>query len=301
VDHDGHGRYRPARGRPAATDPRTPEIPHRRSATIDGVSAPANPFDDAGTAENFAVGHYGNLRGQVRTTVVDRQLLAHLPDGPARIVDVGGGSGEQSVPFARRGHDVTVADPSETMLAHARDRIAAADDAVAANISLAAVGLDDVVAHFGAGTFDLVMCHGVLMYLSDPGPALAALVELTRPGGLVSIVATNRRSVALRAGLRGNWEETLAFFGQGEYPTRYLNGLGVDARADDPDDVAARLDAAGADTLAWYGVRLFTDAWTPDRATTDAPEDVLAAEWEAATRDPYRQMSRLFHLVARRR
>jgi S-adenosylmethionine-dependent methyltransferase len=261
------------------------------------VSPPANPFDDAGTAQDFAVGHYSNLRGRVRTANVDGQLAEHLAPDPLRIVDVGGGSGEQSVPLARRGHAVTVADPSEAMLEEARVRLTQEPDTVAARVDLVRAGVDDVVDRLGAGSFDAVLCHGVFMYLDDPQPGLRALVDLATPGGLVSVLATNRRALALRPGLLGDWPCARQLFDS----DRYLNGVGVDARADDPDDLGDRLDRLGADTLAWYGVRLFTDAWPIGRPPEDDPDAVLAAEWEAARRDPYRQVSRLFHLIARRR
>jgi S-adenosylmethionine-dependent methyltransferase len=50
-----------------------------------------------------------------------------------------------------------------------------------------------------------------------------------------------------------------------------------------------------------FGVRLFTDGWTPDRAATDPENLVLQAELNVSQRDPYRRLSRLFHLIGRRR
>ncbi len=52
---------------------------------------------------------------------------------------------------------------------------------------------------------------------------------------------------------------------------------------------------------AWYGVRLFVDHLHDDR-TAGAAElaQIVAVEHEASRRDPYRQLSRLFHLVGRR-
>jgi hypothetical protein len=47
-------------------------------------------------------------------------------------------------------------------------------------------------------------------------------------------------------------------------------------------------------------VRLFTDGWAPGRPATDPEDLVLAVELEATRRDPYRRLSRLFHLVGRR-
>jgi S-adenosylmethionine-dependent methyltransferase len=52
--------------------------------------------------------------------------------------------------------------------------------------------------------------------------------------------------------------------------------------------------------VAWYGVRLFTDGLTPERAATDPEDLVLEAELIASQRDPYRRLSRLFHLMGRR-
>jgi len=64
------------------------------------------------------------------------------------------------------------------------------------------------------------------------------------------------------------------------------------------------LSQAGVEPVAWYGVRLFTDGWVTAYDEADQPgtagachDAVLAVELEASRRDPYRQLSRLFHLV----
>ena len=133
------------------------------------------------------------------------------------------------------------------------------------------------------------------MYLDDPGALVHALVDLAAPGGLVSIVAANRNALAMRPGLRGNVAEARALLGG----DRYRNGLGRDTRADDPDELGGLLRRLGAEPVCWYGVRTFTDAWPPGRVADD-PEAVIALEADASRADPYRQVSRLFHLVARK-
>ena len=94
----------------------------------------------------------------------------------------------------------------------------------------------------------------------------------------------------------------------------WLNRLarGVYQRAGDPLELhptlrmlqreVAGLHVGGKTALDWYGVRLFTDGWSSHRPPIDADELelVLAVELEASRRDPYRQLSRLFHLIARR-
>jgi len=77
------------------------------------------PADDlrAPLAGRFVDGHYGMLRGRVRTYVIAAHLRDHLPGPPAAVADVGGGAGNQSIPLARDGYQVTIVDPSEAMLA----------------------------------------------------------------------------------------------------------------------------------------------------------------------------------------
>jgi S-adenosylmethionine-dependent methyltransferase len=102
--------------------------------------------------------------------------------------------------------------------------------------------------------------------------------------------------MAVRHALEGDWAAALASFDRG----RQVNGLGVDTRGDSVDGLAALLTERSVRPIGWYGVRLFTDGWTPDRPATDDEDLVVRVELEASRRDPYRQLRRLFHLVGRR-
>jgi hypothetical protein len=155
----------------------------------------------------------------------------------------------------------------------------------------------------GGQRFAGVLCHGVIMYVDDPRPFTAALADLAEPGGTISLVAKNGRSLATRPALEGRWAEALAAFDT----DRQVNGLGVDTRADTVEDLSALLSQAGVTPVDWYGVRLFTDGWVSayDQADPGSGGDdmdaLMAVELEASRRDPYRQLSRLFHLVGVRR
>jgi SAM-dependent methyltransferase len=248
-------------------------------------------------AEQFVDGHYGSLRGQVRTHVIHQHLCAHLCAPPARIIDVGGGAGNQSFPLARLGYHVIILDPSEAMLERAAKRLSAEVPEVASRVKLVRSDGESAVSAVGGEQFDAVLCHGVLMYLEDPKPLVARLSELASPGGVVSIVAKNVNVLAVRPALAGDWAGALAAFDS----DRQINGLGVDTRGDSVSGLSDLLVEHDVDPIAWYGVRLFTDGWAPDRPAADPEDLVFQVELEASRRDPYRQFSRLFHLLGCRR
>jgi 2-polyprenyl-3-methyl-5-hydroxy-6-metoxy-1,4-benzoquinol methylase len=237
--------------------------------------------------------HYESLFGQVRLYVLREQLRWHVARPPAAVVDVGGGAGHQAIPLAREGYDVTLLDPSAEMLDHARARLEAEDREVTGRVRLVEADGERAVEVLAGQGFDAVLCHGVLPYLDDPAPVVSALVGLARRGGVVSVVAKNARTLAMRAAMDRDWEDVLAAFDA----TREVNRLGLDTRAETPEELSFLFADHGVTTVAWYGVRLFTEGWGRDCSAAGVEDSVFAAELEASRRDPYRQLSRLFHLV----
>jgi SAM-dependent methyltransferase len=264
--------------------------------------------------------------------VIDRHLRAHLPPPPASLVDIGGGGGNQSIPLARAGYQVTIVDPSAAMLERAATRLAGGPAEVADRVRLVCADAAGARSALGGERFAGVLCHAVIMYVDDPVPFVAALADLAEPGGIVSLVAKNARCLVVRPALEGRWADALASFDS----LRQINGLGLDTRADTIEELTALLAEHGVEPVTWYGVRLFTDGWIGARegrvgaaavydatpaglvpgagkraadgplGNADARADgmldvVFEVEFEASRRDPYRQLSRLFHLIGRRR
>jgi S-adenosylmethionine-dependent methyltransferase len=253
----------------------------------------------ADLAEQFVEVHYGSLRGKVRTHVLDRQLSWHVPSAsvtPARIVDVGGGAGNQSIPLARAGHHVTIVDSSPAMLGRASDALSLETAEVADRVMLVQSAAEDAPRTLDGEMFDVVLCHGVIMYVPDPPQLVASLARLARPSGLVSIAFKNASSLATRPALQGDWKTALEAFDQ----RNQTNGLGVDTVAHTLDEIVEMLGDNGVEPVAWYGVRLFTDGWVKGMPENDEEDLVMAVELEASRRDPYRQMSRLLHIVGTR-
>lgn len=242
----------------------------------------------------------GMVRNAVRQELVARQLQDHLPppDPAVTVLDAGCGQGTQAIRLARAGYTVRGIDLSEELLQLAARTVAGEPADVRGRIRFDRADVVGLDASF-SGAFDVVYCHGVVMYLPSLEEGLSALVAALRPEGLLSVVTRNRAGIAMRAGLSGDWKGALDGFDARLYTNR-LGLAGV--RADEPAEVAGTLAALGTRPVAWYGVRLWTDHWD----LTEVPEDpteweaLLAAEEEAGRRDPYRAVSALTHTLARR-
>lgn len=249
------------------------------------------PADFAGAVPRWE-SQLDNARNVVRQQLVERQLLRHVGqlNRSSRIVDVGCGQGTIAAALARRGFWVLGVDPSAELLERAR-RAAPGD-----NVRFVVGTLDDLEA-LVPEPVDVVCCHGVVMYLPELVPSVAALVSRLRPGGVLSLLTRNQAGIAFRAGMTQSWAELPAAFDASHYDNR----LGVErVRADTPEEVIAACEAHGATVEAWYGVRLFTDHWGDGPAPADLAR-IVEAEDEAGRRDPYRRLGALTHVIARRR
>ncbi|MGH3445783.1 MAG: methyltransferase [Nocardioidaceae bacterium] len=254
-------------------------------------------MDDAwaALADSFVEGAYATVKGRVRTYVLHHHLVDHLPPPPAAVLDVGGGAGHQSLPLARLGYHVVLVDSSETMLAKAEQRRASEPTDVRDRVRLVLGRGEDAPSLTDSRPFEVVLCHGVLMYLTDPQPMIDALCACTAPGGIVSVMALNAETLAVRPALEHRWEDAQAAFDARSEP----GVLGLDTRADTVGGLSGMLADRGVPPVAWYGVWLFTD-WMSLEADGDELTRIAEVELEASRRDPYRRLSRVFHLLARR-
>ncbi len=255
----------------------------------------------AGLADKFADGAYDSVKGYVRTYVLHQQLLGHLPEPPVAVLDVGGGAGHQSFPLAQAGYDVTLLDPSPAMLDKARQRLRRLPAEVQRRVTLLQADGEHADEAVEGRRFAAVLCHGVLGYLEEPEPMVNQLCRCAAVGGVVSIMTGNAKAMAVRPALEQRWDDALAAFDA----TTEIGVLGVPGRADTVENLSRLVENHGVQPLRWYGVWLFVD-WLEFGGTELDPTDseqvaaTAAVELEASRRDPYRQLSRVFHLVGRK-
>lgn len=146
--------------------------------------------------DDAVVRHYEAVREQDRIAHgfsrlelvrVQQVLRRHLPDPPADILDVGGGTGVHARWLAEDGYRVRIVDITPQHVERA-------------NAELGEVGVVAEVGdarHLAAAdaSFDAVLLFGPLYHLTEHRERISALREaarVTRPGGVVAIAAISR-------------------------------------------------------------------------------------------------------------
>ncbi|TJZ43606.1 methyltransferase domain-containing protein [Streptomyces piniterrae] len=120
------------------------------------------------------------LRDPVVRAAWDARLRSWLPAVPARILDLGCGTGSLALLAVEQGHQVTGVDRSPGMIARARAKLAGRDAGFL-------VG-DAAEPPVGERRFDAVLVRHVLWALPDPAAALRRWAGLLAPGGRLVLI-----------------------------------------------------------------------------------------------------------------
>lgn len=195
--------------------------------------------------------------GPVRSELMWQSVLdavALAGSGPLDVLDLGGGTGGDAVRLAVLGHRVTVVDPSPDALAslHRRGVEAGLQDGVRGIQGDAT----DLLDHVAPSSVDLVICHGVLEHVDDPGRALAAVATVLREGGHTSVVVAGRNAAVTARALAGDFVTAQSILGA-TAATWDLRNLGP--RRFIIGEVIDLLAAHGFVPVATNGLRVFAD------------------------------------------
>jgi SAM-dependent methyltransferase len=213
------------------------------------------------------------------------------------VLDTGGGTGNFAVPVARLGHRVTVVDPSPDALFALERRAAEAGvtDRVS-GVQGDTHGLLDIVA---PGSWDMVLCHGVLEYVDDPAEAVRNVVGALRPSGALSLLAAGRGGAVLARALAGHFAEAQQALGDPD--GRWGAGDSLPRRYT-ADQLTRLVTDAGLRTAAVHGIRVFADLVPGVLVDTEpgALDALLRLELAAAEEPGFHSVATQLHVLGER-
>ena len=148
-------------------------------------------FEKASTVEQWDKDYYQPIAQKLYDRAIEDMLrIMSVPPG-ATVLDAGCGPGVHSIRAAKAGCRVCAVDISETMLEHARHRVAEAN--VADRVVLLQKDLTRL--DFGDDSFRYVFSWGVLIHIPEAEKALDELARVVAPGGSLALYITNRRAL----------------------------------------------------------------------------------------------------------
>lgn len=250
-----------------------------------------NVFDDAANKWRRDTGKpWNRLKYELARTNLER----HLPIGALRILDAGGGTGVESIPFALAGHHVDLVDYSASMLEAARQDITAAH--VEDRVAIYQADASHVADLFAAHTFDVVLCHNVLQYVSDVSELLRNLAILLKPGGVLSLISVNRYSSPLRAAFKHDdlEEAHRMLFERVEAQVMFEHVATVYSG----DEINAMLPQAELVFDKYYGIRCIWDYWGDNEKHASVADQLWKLEFALTDRYPYNLLARFWQIIA---
>jgi len=176
----------------------------------------------------------------LRTVSLELLESVFLPG--QRVLDIGCGTGLESLPLARRGIEVVGMDISMRMLSLLEAR--ARSEGLSERITLVHEStqyVDRIVRRFGEGYFDgAFSTFGALNCEPELGPVASALYRLIRPGGPLVLGIWNRFCAVEFLGylMRGRWSRAFARFH--DFVPVGMSRFGLPVRAYSVHDVVAK-------------------------------------------------------------
>lgn len=246
---------------------------------------------------------YDSNKGQLRLELLWQSLLQGVPQIKTQklnVLDIGGGAGHIAHRLCELGHEVTLVEPAKEMLDQARETLA--------HWPVTQVQfVQDDLQHFiqqnfaddssALPPFDLVLCHAVLEWLTDPRQALKMLSQTVGRSGRLSLMFYNRHSITIRNLIKGNFYKVK----MGLVDNQWGGDPGslTPKTPLDPAQVYQWVEQAGLQRVATHGIRTFFDYMSRDLQQQRAYDDVLELEQLLCSQEPYISMSRYIHLLVK--
>lgn len=249
-------------------------------------------FDDL--AHRFGQNIYQSLKGQIRLSVIERDLVEYCPDfksgNPLSVLDAGAGTAPLAALVLSLNHNLTLVDVSVEMLKRAMANVAAQERQPE--------WFHGTIVQFQqqylGPSFDVIFCHAVLEWVEAPEALLAALSVLLKPGGTLSLLFYNVDGLIYKNLLRTNFKKlhSKKWVGHRRSLTpNYPRTI---------EQVEAWCQDAGFHRLCHSGIRVFHDYIFNEADRTRSPQELLDMELHFSRQSPFRELGRYQHFLLSR-
>jgi len=238
------------------------------------------------------------IRGHARYELVRWNLEPYLSHRSLHVADIGGGSGPDTFWLASLGHEVTLVEPAKQQLMMAEQRLSNLDAKAQGKITLIEGTTADLDASL-QGSFDLVLSHGVAMYLDEPKQFVDDLAALTKPWGFVSLVEKGYYGAEARLVRERKFEELELF----KQTKRLVNNQDRKVWAFKPEELARFAYGAGMNVVSWSGVRVITDDMHDkvSELNDKTIQAIVDAEYKQGHNPEIRGQGQMLHFIAQKR
>jgi S-adenosylmethionine-dependent methyltransferase len=233
----------------------------------------------------FANNIYGSSKGKLRHQVLLHQMAKYINlDGKSLdIIDVGGGTGIMSQEMLAKGHNVLFNDISEQAVDYAKYLLVNYQSVVFTQQNLNQLNHKD--------EFDVVICHAVMEWLSEPLSAIHKLIEFGREGAIVSMSFFNKDAHRFGNILYGNFDYVDADM-QNKNTVRLNPNHAIQ-----PQMVLSELATLPVEIIATAGVRCFHDYLKDRDKQTLEYERIKQLELQYCELEPYKWLGKYFHVL----
>ncbi|GAB1257314.1 tRNA uridine 5-oxyacetic acid(34) methyltransferase CmoM [Aurantivibrio plasticivorans] len=253
-------------------------------------------FDDL--AHRFQRNVYSGLKGEIRLAILQRDFREYLPifecsqdEEPITVLDAGGGLGQMARLFATRGHNVTLCDISENMLALADEENKQLG--LDSRIEIKQLAIQNVAKQFPQH-FDVVTCHAVMEWVDEPQQLLDDCLTCLKPGGYLSLSYYNIHGSHYKNLLRTNFKK----FAKQQWGG-YRGSL-TPSNPLEPETVMRWIDESDFEFICESGIRTFHDYILNKTDREREPEKVLELELEYSRIMPFMRLGRYIHVLLRK-
>lgn len=233
--------------------------------------------------------------GKLRYRVAQANLQHHLPLPPARILDLGGGNGLDTIPLVKLGYTAVILDFSHEMIAQGQ-RLAA-QEKVADKITFQ---IEDAAQFVGQEEFDIILCHNLLQYVEDVTAVLQNIHQTLRTGGIFSLMITNPFTETLACALR---DYDLAAAQENLTKSKkYVETFDTNIQRYTDAELKTMLQNCGFTLLEQYGIRAICDFMADNERKFDPDfyEQLEALELAVSNQYPFKLLARFYQFICQK-